>query len=59
MDKLTSLVPLPYRLLAIALLAVVLIGFGWAKGVGHVRSTGRARARSPGRGNGQGGHAVR
>ena len=37
MDKLTSLVPLPYRLLAIALLAVVLIGFGWAKGAVHVQ----------------------
>lgn len=35
--NLTSLVPLPYRLLALALLAVVLLGFGWVKGASHVQ----------------------
>lgn len=37
MGALTNLVPLPYRLLAIALLAVALVGFGWVKGAGHVQ----------------------
>ena len=32
---LLSLVPLPYRLLAIALLALALFGFGWVKGNAH------------------------
>jgi len=32
-----SPVPLPYRWLAIALLAVALVGFGWVKGAGHVQ----------------------
>lgn len=36
--NLLSIVPLPYRLLALALLAVALIGFGWVKGAGHVQS---------------------
>ena len=31
-----SLIPWPYRLLALAALAVALIGFGWVKGAGHV-----------------------
>lgn len=33
-----ALVPLPYRLLAITLLAVALVGFGWVKGAGHVQA---------------------
>lgn len=37
MDKLTSLIPWHYRLLAVILLAVALIGFGWVKGAGHVQ----------------------
>lgn len=32
-----ALVPLPYRLLALALLAVALLGFGWVKGASHVQ----------------------
>lgn len=33
-----TLIPWPYRLLALALLAVALIGFGWIKGAGHVQA---------------------
>lgn len=33
-----DLVPIPYRLQAIAFLAVALIGFGWVKGVVHVQA---------------------
>ena len=33
-----NLIPWPYRWLAIAALAVALIGFGWIKGAGHVQS---------------------
>ena len=33
-----SLVPWPYRWLALILLAVALIGFGWIKGAGHVQA---------------------
>ena len=33
-----AIVPLPYRLLALALLAVALVVFGWVKGVGHVQA---------------------
>ena len=33
-----SLIPWPYRLLALAALAVALIGFGWVKGAGHVQA---------------------
>jgi len=33
-----ALVPLPYRLPALALLAVALVGFGWVKGAGHVQA---------------------
>jgi hypothetical protein len=32
------IVPLPYRLLALALLAVALVTFGWVKGAGHVQA---------------------
>ncbi|MFO1180672.1 hypothetical protein [Ottowia sp.] len=32
------LIPWPYRLLALALLAAALIGFGWIKGAGHVQA---------------------
>lgn len=32
-----SLVPLPYRLLALVLLAIALVGFGWVKGAEHVQ----------------------
>ncbi len=32
-----TLIPWPYRLLALALLAATLIGFGWVKGAGHVQ----------------------
>jgi len=32
-----SLIPLPYRLLALALLAVACAGFGWVKGASHVQ----------------------
>lgn len=35
---LTNLVPLPYRVLALILLAVALVGFGWVKGATHVQS---------------------
>ena len=33
-----NLIPWPYRWLAIAALAVALIGFGWIKGAGHVQA---------------------
>jgi hypothetical protein len=33
-----TLIPWPYRLLALAALAVALIGFGWIKGAGHVQA---------------------
>lgn len=34
----TGLVPWPYRLLAVAALAIALIGFGWVQGAGHVQA---------------------
>lgn len=37
MDKLFSIVPWYYKLLAVGLLAAVLIGYGWVKGAGHVQ----------------------
>ena len=33
-----SLIPWPYRCLALILLAAALIGFGWIKGAGHVQA---------------------
>lgn len=33
-----NLIPWPYRWLAVAALAVALIGFGWIKGAGHVQA---------------------
>ena len=33
-----SLIPWPYRWLALILLAAALIGFGWIKGAGHVQA---------------------
>ena len=33
-----NLIPWPYRWLAVAALAVALIGFGWVKGAGHVQT---------------------
>lgn len=33
-----SLIPWPYRLLALTALCVALIGFGWIKGVSHVQA---------------------
>lgn len=33
--NLLSLVPLPYRVLALAVMAVALMGFGWVKGAEH------------------------
>lgn len=33
-----TLIPWPYRLLALALLAAALIGFGWIKGAEHVQA---------------------
>ena len=39
-----SLIPWPYRWLAIAALAVALIGFGWIKGAGHVQAQWDASA---------------
>ena len=33
-----SLIPWPYRLLALAALAAALVGFGWLKGAGHVQA---------------------
>jgi hypothetical protein len=35
MTMLLSLLPFPYRMLALALLAVALVGFGWVKGAHH------------------------
>ena len=35
MNLLLNLVPLPYRLLALAALAAALMGFGWVKGAEH------------------------
>lgn len=35
--SLTSVIPWPYRVLAAALLALALIGFGWVKGAVHVQ----------------------
>lgn len=32
-----TIIPLPYRLLAVALLAVALVGFGWLNGANHVQ----------------------
>ena len=32
-----SLIPWPYRLLALAVLALALVGVGWLKGAGHVQ----------------------
>ncbi|MEY1660856.1 hypothetical protein [Isoalcanivorax beigongshangi] len=39
-----NLIPWPYRWLAIAALAVALIGFGWIKGAGHVQAQRDAAA---------------
>lgn len=36
--NLLSVVPAPYRLLAIAALAIALLGFGWVKGAAYVQS---------------------
>ena len=33
-----SVIPWPYRLLALVALGVALIGFGWVKGAGHVQA---------------------
>ncbi|MBK9658270.1 MAG: hypothetical protein IPO66_23880 [Rhodanobacteraceae bacterium] len=33
-----SVIPLPYRLLALAALGLTLVGFGWVKGAGHVQA---------------------
>ena len=33
-----SVIPWPYRLLAIAALGLALVGFGWVKGAGHVQA---------------------
>ena len=33
-----SVIPWPYRLLAIAALGLTLVGFGWVKGAGHVQA---------------------
>jgi hypothetical protein len=35
---LSSIVPLPYRILFMALFAAVLVGFGWMKGAAHVQA---------------------
>lgn len=35
MNSLTNLIPLPYRILALALFAVALMAFGWIEGVQH------------------------
>lgn len=32
-----SVIPWPYRLLALAALGITLVGFGWVKGAGHVQ----------------------
>lgn len=39
-----KLIPWPYRWLAVAALAVALIGFGWIKGAGHVQAQWDAAA---------------
>ncbi len=39
-----NLIPWPYRWLAVAALAVALIGLGWVKGAGHVQSKWDAAA---------------
>jgi hypothetical protein len=39
-----NLIPWPYRWLALVLLAVALIGFGWIKGAGHVQAQWDAAA---------------
>jgi hypothetical protein len=39
-----NLIPWPYRWLAVAALAVALIGFGWIKGAGHVQAQWDAAA---------------
>ena len=39
-----TLIPWPYRLLALVLLAAALIGFGWIKGAGHVQAQWDATA---------------
>ena len=39
-----TLIPWPYRLLALVLLAAALIGFGWIKGAGHVQAQWDAAA---------------
>lgn len=44
--NLLALVPLPYRLLGLALFAVALVGFGWVKGAGHVQAEWAAAARA-------------
>lgn len=36
--SLSSIVPLPYRILFMALFAAVLVGFGWMKGSAHVQA---------------------
>jgi len=33
-----TLIPWPYRLLALAALGVALVGFGWVKGAGHIQA---------------------
>lgn len=33
-----TLIPWPYRLLALAALGIALVGFGWIKGAGHVQA---------------------
>ncbi len=38
MGALTALVPWPYRVLALILLAVALVGFGWVKGADQVHA---------------------
>ena len=38
MGALSVLIPLPYRLLAMAAFAFALVGFGWVKGAGHVQA---------------------
>lgn len=42
--NLFAAVPLPYRLLALALLAVALVGFGWIKGAAHATEALEAAA---------------
>lgn len=37
-DMLTKVIPWPYRLLALAVLAAALVAFGWVKGAGHVQA---------------------